>query len=126
MVISERMKKTAEKTAKKTSARVRRRARIRACVAGTASRPRLAVFRSNRALYAQLIDDERAVTIVAVDSRKEKGATLRERSISMGISVGAKAKEKKIARVVFDRGGFQYQGAVAAFAESARAAGLVF
>lgn len=120
------MNKTAKRTAKKTRTRVRRHARIRARVVGTASRPRLAVFRSNRALYAQLIDDGRAVTIVAVDSRKEKGATLREQSISMGIAVGAKAKEKKIAQVVFDRGGFQYQGAIAAFAESARAAGLVF
>ena len=120
------MKNTSAKTAKKAVTRTRRHTRIRARVSGTASRPRLAVFRSNRALYAQLIDDERAITIVAADSRKEKGATLREQSTSMGASVGAKAKEKGIEQVVFDRGGFQYQGAIAAFADSARATGLVF
>lgn len=120
------MKKIAAKTAKKTSTRTRRHARIRARVVGTAMRPRLAVFRSNRALYAQLIDDEHAVTIVAADSRKESGATLREQSIIVGGVVGAKAKEKGIEKVVFDRGGFQYEGVIAAFAESVRAAGLVF
>jgi large subunit ribosomal protein L18 len=120
------MTHTSLNTAKKTSTRTRRHARIRARVSGTAARPRLAVFRSNKALYAQLIDDERAVTLAAADSRAEKGATLRERSVTLGIAIGAKAKEKGIEKVVFDRGGFQYEGIVAAFAESARAAGLVF
>ncbi len=120
------MKKIAEKTAKKTTTRMRRHARIRARVAGTAARPRLAVFRSNKALYAQLIDDEKAVTMAAVDSRKEKGATPRERAIALGNALGAKAKEKGIEKVVFDRGGFQYEGVIAAFAESARSTGLVF
>lgn len=120
------MTKITAKTAKKTATRTRRHARIRARVVGTAARPRLAVFKSNIALYAQLIDDERAVTIVAVDSRKEKAGTLRERSTTLGSLLGAKAKQKGIEKVVFDRGGFQYEGVIAAFAESARAAGLVF
>lgn len=120
------MEKAAAKRNTKRINRVRRHARIRARVRGTESRPRLAVFRSNHALYVQLIDDERSATVVAADSRKEKGATLRERSTMLGSTVGAKAKEKGIEKVVFDRGGFKYQGAIAAFAESAREAGLVF
>lgn len=120
------MKSTTAKTSKKTTTRTRRHTRIRARVSGTAVRPRLAVFRSNNALYAQLIDDERSVTIVAADSRKEKGATLLLRAVSVGSTVGAKAKEKGIEKVVFDRGGFQYKGVIAAFAESVRTAGLAF
>lgn len=120
------MKKITAHTAKKTSTRTRRHARIRSRVSGTAVRPRLVVFRSNRALYAQLIDDERAVTIVAADSRTESSATLHARSAILGSTIAEKAKEKGIKKVVFDRGGFQYEGAVAAFADGARAAGLVF
>lgn len=120
------MKKQTAKTAKKITTRTRRHARIRARVAGTSERPRLAVFRSNTALYAQLIDDKHAVTIVAADSRRAMGATPRERAISVGAAVGAKAKEKGIEKVVFDRGGFQYEGIIAACASAARAAGLVF
>jgi large subunit ribosomal protein L18 len=120
------MNATTAKTAKKTVTRNRRHARIRAHVSGTASRPRLAVFRSNVALYAQIINDENAVTLAAADSRKEKGATLRDRATALGAALGEKAKAKGIAAVVFDRGGFQYQGAIAAFAEGAREAGLIF
>ena len=120
------MKKSVNKSNKKRDNRLRRHARIRARVNGTTERPRLSVFRSNVALYAQLIDDEHAMTLVAVDSRKEKGATLRERAAGLGAVLGEKAKVKGIDKVVFDRGGFQYQGAIAGFAESARAAGLVF
>ncbi len=116
------MKTTLEKTQKRN----RRHARIRARVTGTATRPRLAVFRSNHALYAQLIDDERAVTLAAADSRVTSGATLRDRAVALGVVIGTKAKEHGITTVVFDRGGFQYQGVIAAFAESARAAGLLF
>lgn len=120
------MKKISSRTAKKRNTRVRRHTRIRARVAGSAERPRLAVFKSNRALYAQIIDDAVAVTLAAADSRKEMGTTLRERAVALGAALGAKAKEKGIERVVFDRGGFQYEGVIAAFAESARGTGLVF
>lgn len=115
-----------EKSTAKTYKRNRRHARIRARISGTADRPRLAVFRSNRAIYAQLIDDERGTTIAAADSRSSTGATLRERSEAVGVAIASAAKEKGIERVVFDRGGFQYQGVIALLAESARKAGLLF
>lgn len=115
-----------EKTAAKTYKRGRRHARIRARVIGTAARPRLAVFRSNRAVYAQLINDEQGVTIAAADSRSTAGATLRERAAAVGAAIAGAAKEKQIERVVFDRGGFQYQGIIAELAEGARTAGLIF
>jgi len=115
-----------EKTAPKTVRRNRRHARVRARVIGTAARPRLAVFRSNRAIYAQLIDDERGVTIAAADSRTQKGASLRERSAEVGVALATAAKGKGVEQVVFDRGGFQYQGVIAVLADSARGAGLIF
>jgi len=115
-----------DKATEKTYRRTRRHARIRARVTGTALRPRLAVFRSNRAIYAQLIDDERGVTVAAVDSRKVAGTTLRERATAVGTAIAAAAKEKGIEQVVFDRGGFQYQGVIATLADGARTAGLAF
>ena len=120
------MKHLSAKTEKKTITRARRHGRIRARVVGTAERPRLAVFRSNRALYAQLIDDARAATLAAADSRSETGATLRERATRAGVALVVMAKSKGITKVVFDRGGFQYEGVIAAFADSVRAAGLAF
>ena len=115
-----------KKTESKTQKRVRRHARIRARIVGTSSCPRLAVFKSNCALYAQVIDDERAVTLLATDSRSAAGKTARERAVEIGGVLGAQAKKKGIERVVFDRGGFQYEGIIAAFADSVRTAGLVF
>ena len=115
-----------EKTAAKNLQRTRRHARIRARVMGTAARPRLAVFRSNRYIYAQLIDDENSVTLAAADSRKEKGATASERAGAVGATLAKAAQVKKIDSVVFDRGGFRYQGVIAALADGAREAGLKF
>lgn len=95
----------------KAESRARRHARIRAKVVGTAMRPRLAVFRSNRGIFGQVIDDERGVTL------------------AHGVSGGALAKAalaKGITAVVFDRGGFRYAGKVKLFADEARAAGLTF
>lgn len=115
-----------EKTAAKTEQRSRRHARIRARVTGTAERPRLAVFRSNRYVYAQLIDDATGTTIASADSRNEKGASARERATAVGAAIAAAAKAKKIDAVVFDRGGFQYQGVIASLADGAREAGLTF
>ena len=110
----------------KQSQRVRRHARIRARVSGTALRPRLAVFRSNRYIYAQLIDDEGAKTLVSADSRSQKEAGARERASSVGESIAEKAKALGITSVVFDRGGFRYQGVIAALADGARKGGLAF
>jgi len=110
----------------KTQQRERRHARVRARIMGTAARPRLSIFRSNTRLVAQLIDDEKNVTITAVSSETEKGKTPRERAEAAAVTLAKAAQSQGITAVVFDRGGFQYLGTVKAFAESARAAGLVF
>jgi large subunit ribosomal protein L18 len=115
-----------DKTQYKNEKRAARHKRIRARVIGTAERPRLAIFRSNRFIYAQLIDDTAHKTIGAVDSRAVTGATPLERASAVGAEVAKKAKALGIAAVVFDRGGFRYQGNVAAVADAARAGGLQF
>lgn len=113
-------------TSQKAAQRIRRHARIRAKVEGTATCPRLSVYRSNRFIYAQLINDEAQKTIVAADSRTLKTAGARERAKEVGQLIAKKAKEQGVERVVFDRGGFQYQGVIAALADGAREGGLVF
>jgi large subunit ribosomal protein L18 len=113
-------------TSNKTIQRNRRHARIRAKISGTPSRPRLALFRSNTALYAQIIDDTAARTLAAIDTRAQTGSTLKERATHAGTAIAAQAKKVGITNVVFDRGGMRYTGNVAAFAEAAREAGLVF
>jgi len=115
-----------EKTQYKQTKRVSRHNRIRAKVSGTALRPRLAIFRSNRFVYAQLINDETGTTLAAVDTRTQKGATLTERSVAVGTLIAEKAKAAGVTEVVFDRGGFRYQGNIAALADAARSGGLVF
>ena len=113
-------------TSQKTAQRTRRHARIRAKVKGTEACPRLAVFRSNRFIYAQLINDETGATLVAADSRTLKTVGARERAKEVGGEIAKKAKAKGVERVVFDRGGFQYQGMIAALADGAREGGLTF
>jgi large subunit ribosomal protein L18 len=113
----------------RTDARRRRHFRVRKHVRGSAERPRLAVFRSNRYIYAQVIDDEAGRTLAAASSQEE---ALRERSLSVdtaaevGKRVAARAKDAGVASVVFDRGGLKYHGRVKALAESAREEGLEF
>jgi large subunit ribosomal protein L18 len=113
-------------TSPKVAKRTRRHARIRARVRGTESRPRLAVFRSNRFIYAQLINDDKGVTLVSVDTRASKGKTALMRAEEAGTTLAGLAKQKGITAIVFDRGGFQYQGAVVALAKGAREGGLEF
>ena len=118
----------------KTSAdqRYRRHLRVRKKVEGTPERPRLVVFRSSKHVYAQLVDDTRGVTLFGASDLSEgvhsapeaKGKT--GRSFALGHLMAAKAKEKGIARVVFDRGGYQYHGRVKAVADGARKGGLEF
>lgn len=115
-----------EKSQYKNTKRITRHNRIRAKVSGTAERPRLAVFRSNRFVYVQLVDDTLGKTLAASDSRKVEGKTLTERAGSVGIDIAKKAKALGVNSVVFDRGGFRYQGAVASLADSAREGGLQF
>lgn len=113
-------------TSQKVVKRDRRHARIRAKVNGTETRPRLAVYRSNRFIYAQLINDETGVTLIGLDTRKVEGGTALLRAKALGMQIAEEAKKKGIERVTFDRGGFQYQGAVVALAEGAREGGLAF
>ena len=106
--------------------RMRRSNRIRAKVSGTASIPRLAVFRSARFITAQLIDDTKGVTLVEASDLKLTKGTKLERAKGVGTAVATKAKDKKITKIVFDRGGFLYAGRVKALAEAAREGGLAF
>lgn len=113
-----------QKSMQKQTNRIRRHARIRARIIGSAVKPRLAVFRSNRFIYAQLINDESGVTIAAVDSRKVSGSTNLERAHAVGKTIAEAAKKAGIETVVFDRGGFRYMGAIAAVCDGAREAGM--
>ena len=113
----------------KNKARQKRHLRVRNHIAGTAARPRLNVFRSLKNIYAQIIDDEKGVTLVSASS-KNKGFSQYggnvEAAKAIGSAVAKKALEKGITEVVFDRGGYIYHGRVAALAEAAREAGLKF
>lgn len=110
----------------KSEQRTRRHRRIRAKVIGTSERPRLAIFKSNSYLYAQLIDDTKGATLAAVSDMGLKGKTKTERAKLAGTALAKSAKEKGMKAVVFDRGGFIYTGRVRAFADGAREGGLVF
>jgi large subunit ribosomal protein L18 len=101
--------------------------RIRKNIVGTAERPRLCVFRSNREIYAQLIDDEKGVTLLQATSLKGdlKGNKV-EVAKSVGLQLAEKAKANGVDSVVFDRGGYLYHGRVKSLAEGAREGGLVF
>lgn len=112
----------------KTNRRKRIRLGIRRNVAGTAEIPRLSVFRSNKAIYAQLIDDISGHTLVAASSTEigVKGNTGIEESKEVGKKVGEKAVAAGLNKVVFDRSGYRYHGKVKALAEGAREAGLKF
>jgi len=115
--------------ADKNKARQKRHLRVRNHVSGTAERPRLNVYRSLANIYAQVIDDEKGVTLVSASS-KDKGFSNYGGNVEAAKAVGAvvakRALEKGITEVVFDRGGYIYHGRVAALAEAAREAGLKF
>jgi len=106
--------------------RLRRRRRVRAKVRGTASRPRISVFRSNRGILAQLIDDERGHTLAAVAWTEDELRSLKptDQARRAGELLAQRAKDAGIERAVFDRGGYQYHGRVRALAEGAREGGL--
>ena len=108
----------------KRDARLRRHTRVRKKVAGSQSRPRLAVFRSNRHIYAQLIDDVQAVTLASASDAEVKGEGKLARAKAVGELIASRAKEAGIGSAVFDRGGRLYHGRVAALAEGAREGGL--
>jgi large subunit ribosomal protein L18 len=113
----------------KSDRRQRIRYRIRKTISGTATNPRLSVFRSNKEIYAQLIDDVNGVTLLACSSREKevssKGTNV-EVALAVGKLIAEKALKSGIETVTFDRGGYLYHGRVKSLAEGARAAGLKF
>ena len=112
----------------KSDRRQRIRYRIRKTISGTATKPRLSVFRSNKEIYAQLIDDVNGVTLLAASSREKeinKGTNV-EVANSVGKLIAEKALKAGIETVTFDRGGYLYHGRIQSLAEGARAAGLKF
>jgi large subunit ribosomal protein L18 len=108
--------------------RLRRRRRVRARVTGTTQRPRLSVYRSNRGVFAQLIDDSKSHTVAAVNwiEPELRKLTASEQAKRAGELLAERAKAAGVESCVFDRGGYQYHGRVKALAEGAREGGLVF
>ncbi len=108
--------------------RLKRRRRVRAKVRGSAERPRISVFRSNRGIFAQLIDDDAGRTLAAVNWTESDLAALKpmEQAKRVGEVLAERAKAAGVQQAVFDRGGYQYHGRVKALAEGARAGGLSF
>ncbi len=115
------------KKSERNDNRLRRKRRIRKKIYGTAERPRLTVYRSNRHIYAQIINDETGVTLVSastIDDGEVVGDDKTQQAKAVGTLVGERAKNAKISCVVFDRNGYIYHGRVAAVAEGARETGL--
>ena len=108
--------------------RLKRRRRVRAKVHGSAERPRISVFRSNRGVFAQLIDDDAGVTIASVQWTEESLRSLKpmEQCTEAGKLLASRAKAAGVETAVFDRGGYRYHGRVKALAEGAREGGLTF
>src|ERR1700744_2607689 len=108
--------------------RLRRRRRVRARVTGTAKRPRLSVYRSNKGIFAQLIDDRKGHTVAAVNwiESELKGMQPTEQAQRAGALLAERAKAAGVETCVFDRGGYQYHGRVKALADGAREGGLAF
>ena len=115
------------KTNQKVRARTKRHRRVRKKVVGTPERPRLAVFRSNRHIYAQVIDDVAGRTVASASSLAVKaGDDPVANAKEVGLALAGRAKEAGVASVAFDRGGFMYHGRVKALADGAREGGLEF
>jgi large subunit ribosomal protein L18 len=112
----------------KPAQRLRRRRRVRAKVRGTAERPRISVFRSNRGIFAQLIDDESGRTLASVNWTEAdlSGLKRMEQATRAGALLAERAKAAGVETAVFDRGGYQYHGRVKALADGAREGGLAF
>lgn len=120
-----------KKADRKVKRRYKIRTRIRGAIRGSAECPRLSIFRSNKEIYAQLIDDDAGVTLASASSRgndaiDRKGKTNTEISAQVGSILAEQAKKNKIEKAVFDRGGYLYHGRVKALADAAREGGLQF
>ncbi|MBI4153525.1 50S ribosomal protein L18 [Candidatus Woesebacteria bacterium] len=108
---------------------IQRKTRVRTKVSGSSDRPRLSVFRSNRYLYAQIIDDVKGKTLLSASSKEKEAATLKtniEKAAKVGETLAKKATKAKIKKVTFDRSGYKYHGIIKALAEGARKGGLEF
>jgi large subunit ribosomal protein L18 len=112
----------------KPQQRLRRRRRVRARIRGTAERPRLSVYRSNRGVFAQLIDDQAGRTLAAVNwtEAELRGSSPMEQAKKAGELLAKRAADAGVSSCVFDRGGYRYHGRVAAIADGAREGGLEF
>ncbi len=110
---------------KKLTKRSKIKYRIRKSLSGSSERPRLAVFKSNKSIYAQLIDDVQGQTIASASSAGMKGTKL-EQATLVGKAIADKAKAANIEKVVFDRSGYVYHGRIKSLADGAREAGIVF
>lgn len=106
--------------------RERRKKRIRAKIFGTSEAPRLSVFRSNKYISAQLIDDSKGMTLASANSKTIKAKKVVDRATAVGVSIAEQAVAKKITKAIFDRSGYLYTGSVKALADGARSAGLKF
>jgi large subunit ribosomal protein L18 len=122
------MAQTTEQTLRRQKKRSRRQRRVRNTVRGSQARPRLSVHRSNRGISAQVIDDLAGITLVSASSLEVKEAGLKKSDVAqkVGEILAAKAKEKNIDKVVFDRGSYLYHGRVKALADGARKGGIDF
>lgn len=110
----------------KQEKRLRLKKKIRSKISGTAECPRLTVFKSNMHVYAQIIDDVAAKTLVSASDMSMDTGTYRERSVLVGKNIAEAAKKVGITKVVFDRNGYKYTGHIKALADSARETGLIF
>ncbi len=115
-----------DKNKAKKARDARRHVKVRSKIEGTELRPRLSVFRSNKGMFLQVIDDIKSVTLVSASSSEVKAKTKTEIGFELGKLIAKKAKDKKIEAVVFDRGSYRYHGRVKAVAEGAREGGLIF
>lgn len=104
----------------------RRKARIRAKIHGTIERPRLAIFKSHKYIYVQVINDDKGQTLASFDSRLMKTGKPIDRAKQVGVEIAKKAKAAKVTKVVFDRGGYLYTGQIKVVADAAREGGLEF
>lgn len=110
----------------KQEKRIRLKAKIRSNINGTKERPRLSVFRSNKFIYAQVIDDKAGKTLASASDLKIKKGTKTERAKEVGKTIAEVCKGAKISKVIFDRNGFKYTGRIKLVADAARAGGLEF
>lgn len=113
----------------KNSQKLKRQIRVRSKIRGTEKRPRLCVFRSNRFIYAQIVNDQKGETLVGISEKELLKSNIKgkkEKAKEVGLLLAKKAQAKKIKEVVFDRGGYAYQGRVQSIAEGAREGGLKF